>query len=164
MRATGEGREPERPRAPADLLPVKVLEDPAQLRAIASADRLRILQLFAAGEPLSVQEMARRLGQPHGRVHYHVRRLVEAGFLQEVGQREVRGITERFYYVTARYFDASGTLEALPGKGAPARRAAARAVVETAREFIETALRLGHAVSLSFEEGHLTLEEAMGVR
>lgn len=162
MGQSGDERRSQRPRAPADLPEVKVLDDPAQLRAIASPERLRILQLFAAGEPLSVKEMAERLAQPHGRVHYHVRRLVQAGLLQEVGQREVRGITERFYYVTADRFETSRMLAAPPGARS-ARRVATRALVETVREFVDNAMQLGHNVSIGFQEGYLTQEEAIAV-
>lgn len=142
---------------------MKVLDDPAQLRAIASPERLRILHLFAAGEPLSVKEMAERLGEPHGRVHYHVRRLVETGFLQEVGRREVKGISERFYYVTAGGFEASPVLAGLPGESS-VRRSAGRALVETVRQFVEGALERRHALSMGFQEGYLTQEEAANVR
>lgn len=151
----------DRPAAP----PVpsrRELVEPSQLRAIAHPERLRILRLFAAGKPLSVQEMASRLEAPHGRVHYHVHRLVDTGLLQEVGRREVNGIIERYYYPTASTFDTSRALAELP-QAATLRRTAGRAIVQVAQEFVEGALARRDHITTSFQEAYLTGEEIMGV-
>lgn len=97
-----------------------------QLKLLAHPLRQRILVAFAGGQPLSVQELAGRLQLPHGKVYYHVRRLVEGGILSEVGQRTVNGIVERLYEPAAAGFTASD--EAL--RDLPAYRTAAGSVAD----------------------------------
>lgn len=52
------------------------------------------------GEPLSPAELERVLDHQFGLslVAYHVNKLVEAGVLQAVGSRPVRGAMETFYF------------------------------------------------------------------
>jgi Trp operon repressor len=81
------------PRRPAT-------EDEA--RAMASAIRLRILRLCLNGA-LTNKEIAARLGKDPASVLYHVRRLVETGFLvPEPVRRGTRGARERPYRATGK--------------------------------------------------------------
>ncbi|HCT37140.1 MAG TPA: hypothetical protein DF292_08935 [Firmicutes bacterium] len=83
------------------------LESLQQLKALTHPLRLQILQLFSGPEPLSVQMIAQRLEQPHGKVHYHVRELVQHGFLEEVEGRIINGIQERLYSFSGPGFEAA---------------------------------------------------------
>jgi DNA-binding transcriptional ArsR family regulator len=81
------------PRRPAT-------EDEA--RAMASAIRLRILRLCLDGA-LTNKEIAARLGKDPASVLYHVRRLVDTGFLvPEPVRRGTRGARERPYRATGK--------------------------------------------------------------
>lgn len=81
------------PRRPAT-------EDEA--RAMASATRLRILRLCLDGA-LTNKEIAARLGKDPASVLYHVRRLVDTGFLvPEPVRRGTRGARERPYRATGK--------------------------------------------------------------
>lgn len=85
-----------------------------QLKCIAHPLRNRILFLFTSKEPLSVQGIAHKLGLPHGKVYYHVRMLVENGFLEDVRTEPVNGIIERFYAPAAESFTTSRALAENP--------------------------------------------------
>ncbi|MBE3577243.1 MAG: helix-turn-helix transcriptional regulator [Limnochordales bacterium] len=87
-----------------------------QLKLLAHPLRQRILRAFAGAEQLSVQELAERLKLPHGKVYYHVQRLVAGGLLAESGHRTVNGIVERLYEpAAADFIVADEELRHLPG-------------------------------------------------
>ncbi len=74
----------------------------AEARVMASAVRLRILRLCLDGA-LTNKEIAARLGRDPATVLYHVRRLVETGFLvAEPVRRGVRGSREVPYRATGK--------------------------------------------------------------
>jgi DNA-binding transcriptional ArsR family regulator len=69
----------------------------AALGAIVSHPvRCRLIAIFADGVA-SPNEIAQELGMPVGDVSYHVRTLREAGVIELVEERPVRGSTEHFY-------------------------------------------------------------------
>jgi DNA-binding transcriptional ArsR family regulator len=65
------------------------------------AHPLRTAILARAREPISASELARRLGQPRQRVHYHVRQLAREGLLVPVGQQRKRNMVEQQYLASA---------------------------------------------------------------
>jgi predicted ArsR family transcriptional regulator len=102
------------PRRPAT-------EDEA--RAMASSIRLRILRLCLDGA-LTNKEIAARLGKDPASVLYHVRRLVDTGFLvPEPVRRGTRGSRERPYRATGK----SWVLQVVEPQ---ARRAGSAAMLE----------------------------------
>ena len=58
-----------------------------QRRAIASPLRLELIGVFVDHEPLSVAQIAQRMGRPATAIHYHVRLLVKAGLLRRAGEQ-----------------------------------------------------------------------------
>jgi DNA-binding transcriptional ArsR family regulator len=73
-----------------------------EARAMASATRLRIFRLCLGGA-LTNKEIAARLGKDPATVLYHVRRLVDTGFLvAEPVRRGVRGSREVPYRATGK--------------------------------------------------------------
>ena len=73
-----------------------------EARVMASAIRLRILRLCLDGA-LTNKEIAARLGRDPATVLYHVRRLVDTGFLvAEPVRRGVRGSREVPYRATGK--------------------------------------------------------------
>jgi DNA-binding transcriptional ArsR family regulator len=71
------------------------LERLDQAEALLRPGRIEILRLLAA--PASCTDVAARLGQAPQKVYYHVKRMEQAGLVDRVAQRQVRGITEGIY-------------------------------------------------------------------
>src|SRR5882757_1122555 len=69
--------------------------------AVAHPLRCRCLAILA-DRVASPAEMARELGLEVSKVGYHVTALAEAGLIEEVGQRPVRGAVEHFYRAVVR--------------------------------------------------------------
>jgi DNA-binding transcriptional ArsR family regulator len=81
---------------------VAYLEQLEQAEALLKPQRIDVLRQLA--EPHSCTEVAERLGQTSQRVYYHVRQLVEAGLVDQVAERKVRGIHEGIYQASARSY------------------------------------------------------------
>lgn len=76
---------PRRPPKPAPA--THWISDPAQIDALASPIRQRILDRVEAIGPCSVAELAEALGRRPDALYYHVRLLTRLGLLAEVGSR-----------------------------------------------------------------------------
>ncbi|MBO2451158.1 helix-turn-helix domain-containing protein [Actinomadura barringtoniae] len=81
---------------------VLYLEQIEQAEALLKPQRIEVLRQLA--EPRSCTEVARELRQTQQRVYYHVKRLVEAGLVDQVSERKVRGIHEGVYQASARSY------------------------------------------------------------
>jgi DNA-binding transcriptional ArsR family regulator len=82
-----------------------VLRGDAQRRAIASPLRLELIGLFVEGDPLSVAEIAQRMGRPPTAIYYHVRLLEAAGLLRRAGEQRSGSRTETLYRPVAEVFE-----------------------------------------------------------
>jgi len=90
-------------------LKTHMIKGEAQKRAIASPLRLEIMGQFATGHPLSVKEIAERMGRPPSAIHYHVRLLVRSGLLIKSGERREGRRIEALYRPVADVFAVPGT-------------------------------------------------------
>ncbi|MDP9865906.1 MULTISPECIES: helix-turn-helix domain-containing protein [Streptosporangium] len=81
---------------------VLYLEQIEQAEALLKPQRVEVLRQLA--EPRTCTEVAARLGQTPQRVYYHVKRLVDAGLVEQVSERRVRGIHEGIYQAGARAY------------------------------------------------------------
>ncbi|MFB4267729.1 helix-turn-helix domain-containing protein [Nonomuraea sp. GTA35] len=81
---------------------VLYLEQIEQAEALLKPQRVEVLRQLA--EPRTCSEVAERLGQTPQRVYYHVKRLVEAGLVDQVSERKVRGVHEGIYQAGARSY------------------------------------------------------------
>ncbi|MEJ2854391.1 MULTISPECIES: ArsR/SmtB family transcription factor [unclassified Saccharothrix] len=81
---------------------VLYLEEIEQAEALLKPQRVEVLRLLA--EPKSCTEVAAVLDQTPQRVHYHVKRLVDAGLVTLVSERKVRGVHEGLYQAAARAY------------------------------------------------------------
>jgi DNA-binding transcriptional ArsR family regulator len=79
------------------------LSEPSQVKAIGHPVRTAILGLLHE-RAATVNELAAAVERPKSTVAHHVKVLGEAGLVQVVRTRRVRGIDERFYGRTARMF------------------------------------------------------------
>lgn len=71
-------------------------QDPEKLKVLAHPIRLKILKQAQLGE-VSAKEAAQDLGEPIGKVSYHVRVLADAGLLERSRQTPRRGAVETHY-------------------------------------------------------------------
>ena len=85
-----------------------------QKKAVASPIRMELLGLFIHRKPLSVAEMAERMGRPATGVHYHVRVLEKAGLLRRVGQQRSGRRPEALYKPVADVFKMEQQRDAAP--------------------------------------------------
>jgi DNA-binding transcriptional ArsR family regulator len=71
------------------------LERLDQAEALLRPGRIEILRELAS--PASCTDVAGRLDQAPQKVYYHVKRMEQAGLVDRVSERQVRGITEGIY-------------------------------------------------------------------
>ena len=81
---------------------VLYLEEIERAEALLKPQRVEVLRQLA--EPRTCSEVAEALGQTPQRVYYHVKRLVEAGLVDQVAERKVRGVHEGIYQAGARSY------------------------------------------------------------
>jgi DNA-binding transcriptional ArsR family regulator len=81
---------------------VLYLDEIEQAETLLKPQRVDVLRQLA--EPHSCTEVAAVLEQTPQRVYYHVKRLVEARLVRQVGQRRVRGIHEGIYQASAHAY------------------------------------------------------------
>jgi DNA-binding transcriptional ArsR family regulator len=84
--------------------PVMVLESPEQIKAFTDPLRVRVLRILAERAATN-QQIADLLDQPHAKVLYHVRFLVDAGLIQLVDTQIKGGNVEKYYRALAYIFD-----------------------------------------------------------
>ena len=85
--------------------PIPVLEPvEGAARAELLLHPLRQEILAEASEPSTSAEIARRIGLPPQKVNYHVRTLVDAGFLRPAGETLKRNLVEKRYRASAQSY------------------------------------------------------------
>ena len=108
------------------------LVEPAELRAIASPPRQRLVSAFEALGDASVRELAAYLGRRPASLYFHLEKLMEAGLVVEVGSRPAAHRREQVYRLIARRLSLRGNLgdpeygEALADLGRSIARASER--------------------------------------
>ena len=91
-----------------------LVRDPTQLEAVVSPVRHQLLRTLGALGPVTVKELAERMGRSPESLYYHVRALEEVGLLEQVDERRRRGRAEAVYATVAR------TLVTDPSQTSPA--------------------------------------------
>ena len=66
-----------------------VVNSDVHWEAITSPTRFEILEQMRSAAPCSVSELARQMDRPADGLYHHLRKLVDAGLVSEVGQRPV---------------------------------------------------------------------------
>ena len=107
-----------------------------QREALTSPLRLEILGQFTGPKPLSVRDLAERMGRTPHSIYYHVHLMARIGLLREVGRREGGSRSEALYQ-PAR--DEVALDAADPGAGRAIRRTMAAAFRMAERD-LEAAL------------------------
>ncbi len=81
---------------------------------MASPPRQRLVAAFEALGTASVRELAEHVGRSPESLYFHVRKLVDAGLVEEAGERALERHTERLYRLVATRLRLDGDLAA-PG-------------------------------------------------
>jgi hypothetical protein len=110
---------------------------PQQRQALTSPLRLEILGQFTGPKPLSVRDLAERMGRTPHSIYYHVHLMARVGLLREVGQRREGGGRGEALYQPARERFA---LEAADPAAALAIRRTMGAAFRMAERDLEAAL------------------------
>lgn len=88
----------------------KVLTSLEEIKVFTDSFRMKILFEFDE-EPLTVKQLADRLGEVPSKVHYHVKELERIGVLEIVNKKEKSGIIEKYYFPTAEKFRVEKVVE-----------------------------------------------------
>jgi DNA-binding transcriptional ArsR family regulator len=136
---------------------IRVLRDPESVRLIADPLRLRLLELLRQ-KPRTVTELAEALDVPRTRLYYHVKLLEEHDLIAVDATREVSGITERSYRVTAYRFSVDKALLG-PGGGAGSPLETYLAVI-----LDEVAAEIRRAAEAGLIDVEATREDTFGPR
>ncbi|WP_099188780.1 winged helix-turn-helix domain-containing protein [Tepidibacter mesophilus] len=80
---------------------ILVLRDIEQIKAVSHPYRVDILEAFAE-EPLSAKQLSELLSEPHAKVNYHIKTLLNAGILELVEEKVKSGIIEKYYLPKAK--------------------------------------------------------------
>ncbi|HEY3342791.1 MAG TPA: ArsR family transcriptional regulator [Anaerolineae bacterium] len=87
-----------------------------QFKAISNTTRSKILSIVQH-QPATAKQIATRLGATPGAIGHHMKVLEEAGLIQIVARRLVRGIVANYYTRAARIFDFNLAPETLGMQG-----------------------------------------------
>lgn len=71
------------------------------LRVLNSPERMAVVEALQESSPRSASELAERLECGVPAAHYHLKRLIEIGLVEEAGQRETGARPERLFQLTA---------------------------------------------------------------
>ncbi|MDN5351124.1 MAG: hypothetical protein PWQ12_40 [Clostridiales bacterium] len=75
---------------------VLVLKDLEQIKAVSQQYRLDILDAFN-NQPKTAKQIAETLGEPHGRVNYHIKILEKVGIVELIEEIVKFGVVEKYY-------------------------------------------------------------------
>lgn len=114
-----------------------------EARLLLKPLRMDIMHLLA--RPRSCTELAQSLGLTPQKVHYHVKVLEKAGFVEQVDERRVRGLTEAIYRAAAQSISfAPALVAALGGR-------------EKLRDNLSLGYMMGMAEELARDSGRLAM-------
>lgn len=78
------------------ILNLKTMTD---VRTMTDPYRIKIIMVFNQykDKALTVKDIAKEIGEPHGKVYYHVKKLLDLSALELVDTKKVNGITAKYY-------------------------------------------------------------------
>jgi DNA-binding transcriptional ArsR family regulator len=95
---------------------IKILTTLEEVKAISDPLKYKILMTFYKLEqPATVKQIADDLKDVPSKVHYHVKKMEQAGVLKLVYTKEIKGIIAKFYEPTAKDFEIKCVGEASEG-------------------------------------------------
>ena len=94
--------------AAAAQLPVREMNDPRSLRALAHPVRLELLEALAVEGPLTATEAGAIIGESATTCSFHLRQLARYGFVEDAGERGSRERPWRLVAVAMHVSDRTG--------------------------------------------------------
>jgi DNA-binding transcriptional ArsR family regulator len=120
------------------------IEDVEQAMTLLKPIRLEILRRLDS--PRTCPELAAEFEESAQKIYYHVKALQEAGLVDKVAERRVRGTVEGSYQARARsYWLAPRLVGAIGGERQARDQASLRVLLELAEDVIEDTGKLGRA-------------------
>src|SRR3954468_24316863 len=97
---------------------VLYIEDVDQAAALLKPQRIEMLKLM--DHPRTCLELGKTFGETPQKINYHIKALQNAGLVEQVGERRVRGTVEGSYQARARSYWLGADPVGPIGGGAPA--------------------------------------------
>lgn len=120
------------------------IEDVEQAMTLLKPFRLEILQRLDS--PRTCPELAAEFGESAQKIYYHVKALQEAGLVDKVAEKRVRGTVEGYYQAKARSYWLGPKLVGAVGGARQARdQASLRVLLQLAEDVIDDTGKLGSA-------------------
>ena len=82
---------------------VIVLHELEQIKAVSNSYRIQVIKAFD-GDLATAKTIADKMGEPHAKVNYHIKELLNVGVLELVEEKVRLGIVEKFYKPSAKIF------------------------------------------------------------
>lgn len=101
---------------PMNMKKMHEIDSEEQLRALSHPLRQRILEAMIPEERTTMQ-VARQLGEKPTRLYHHVAKLRDAGLIEQVRTRRVRGTVEKYHRAVAESFSATRKLMEMAPQG-----------------------------------------------
>src|SRR6185436_5723396 len=118
------------------------IEDVEQAMTLLKPLRLEILRRLDS--PRTCPELAAEFEESAQKIYYHVKALQEAGLVDKVAEKRVRGTVEGYYQAKARSYWLAPKLVGAVGGARPARdQASLRVLLQLAEDVIEDTGKLG---------------------
>lgn len=114
-----------------------------QAQKLLTPHRIALLQALV--EPATCKRLAEHFAQSPQQINYHIKILVEAGLIQKVQERRVRGTVEATYQAKARSYWLAPHLVGQIGSQRQAKdQSSLRFLMSIAEELVSDLGRLGH--------------------
>jgi DNA-binding transcriptional ArsR family regulator len=136
--------------------PVLYIESVDQATALLKPRRIEILKRLA--EPRTCPELAAEFGESAQNIYYHVKALEQAGLVEKVGERRVRGTVEGRYQASAlSYWLAPQLVGQIGGPRATQDQTSLRYLLSLAEEVQSDVGRLAQQVEAGQSVSSLSL-------
>jgi DNA-binding transcriptional ArsR family regulator len=123
---------------------VYYIEDVDQAMALLKPIRLEILRRL--DEPRTLDTLAEAFQESAQKIYYHVKALQEAGLVDKVDEKRVRGTVEGYYQARARSYWLAPKLVGKVGSPQQARdQTSLRVLLQLAEDVIDDTAKLGTA-------------------
>ncbi len=76
-----------------------ILTSDKEIRVMTDPYRMRIYHIFKSAAPtsLTVKDVADQMDEPHGKVYYHIKKMLDLQALKLVREEKIKGITAKYY-------------------------------------------------------------------
>jgi hypothetical protein len=82
---------------------VMILNELEQIKTVSNMYRIEVIESFG-GKQATAKTISDKMGEPHAKVNYHIKELLNVGILELVEEKVRLGIVEKFYRPSAKVF------------------------------------------------------------